>query len=97
MLKTAAPSLLSDNAQYWIGETYYAQKNYPKSIEAFEAVMAQYPGGDKAAVALLKLAYSQAALDRRAEARNNLEKLIRQYPGSNEANLARARLEELDN
>ncbi len=37
----------SDNAQFWIGETYYAKKDYEKAILEYEKVMAKYPEGDK--------------------------------------------------
>jgi tol-pal system protein YbgF len=86
---------LADNAQYWIGECHYAQRQYDEAIPAFQTVMAKYPDGDKVAAAMLKLAYSQIALNQKNSAQKNLEALIQRYPQSNEATLARSRLQEL--
>ncbi|MDZ7344943.1 MAG: tol-pal system protein YbgF [candidate division KSB1 bacterium] len=86
---------LADNAQYWIGECHYAQRKYDEAISAFETVLAKYPDGDKVPAAMLKLAYSQLALNQKTNAQGNLEALIRRFPQSNEATLARSRLQEL--
>src|SRR6185295_1362410 len=42
---------LSDNALYWIGESYYAQKKYKEAVANFAKLMKQYPKSDKAAAA----------------------------------------------
>ena len=34
---------LSDNAQYWIGESLYAQKKYKEAIAAFDKLLKQWP------------------------------------------------------
>lgn len=86
---------LADNAQYWIGECHYAQQQFDEAIPAFQAVMTNYPDGDKVPAAMLKLAYSQLALDQKASAQENLDALIQRFPQSNEATLARSRLQEL--
>jgi len=88
---------LADNAQYWIGECNYSQKKYDDAIQVFQIVINQYPDGEKAPGALLKMAYAQIALGKTQNARDNLEKLIKRFPQSNEAGLARTRLQELKN
>ena len=88
-------SEMADNAQYWIGESYYAQNQHQEAARNFETVIYKYSGGDKVSAAMLKLAYSQIALNQRSTARRTLEKLIQEYPASNEASLARSRLSEL--
>lgn len=88
-------SEMADNAQYWIGESYYAQQQFEEAARAFQSIIHRYPQGDKISAALLKLAYSQISLNQRSSARKNLEKLINEYPASNEAALARTRLKEL--
>ncbi len=45
---------LSDNASYWIGETWYAQGNYQEAVRHFDAVLRTYPDGDIVPGALLK-------------------------------------------
>jgi tol-pal system protein YbgF len=86
---------LADNAHYWIGESHYSQKNYGQAIEAFNVVLEKFAEGDKAPSAMLKLGYAQLASGKRAEGRKNLEALIKKFPQSNEANLAKARLREM--
>jgi len=45
---------LSDNAAYWIGESYYRQRRFRQAIEQFDTVLTRYPKGDKVPGALLK-------------------------------------------
>jgi len=35
----------ADNAQYWLGETYYARKSYSEAAAAFRAVVERWPAG----------------------------------------------------
>ena len=86
---------LADNAHYWLGESYYAQKNYEAAMQEFGVVIEKYPEGDKVPSAMLKLAYSQLTLGKTAAGKENLQALIKRFPQSNEANLAKMRLQEL--
>ena len=86
---------LADNAHYWVGESYYSQKNYDEATKEFNVVLEKFPDGDKAPSAMLKLAYAQIASGKSAEGKKNLQALIKRFPQSNEANLAKAKLEEL--
>ncbi|MBI3755424.1 MAG: tol-pal system protein YbgF, partial [Deltaproteobacteria bacterium] len=45
---------LASNAQYWIGEIYYAQKDYERAVLEFNEVVQKYPKGKKVSAALLK-------------------------------------------
>jgi len=49
---------LAANAQYWIGETYYAEKKWNDSIVEFQKVLKEYKGSDKVPDALLKIGMS---------------------------------------
>jgi tol-pal system protein YbgF len=88
-------SELADNAQYWLGECNYSQKKYAEAIQAFQAVISRYPDGEKVPGAMLKMSYAQVALGKPQSAKENLEALIKRFPQSNEAKLARTRLQEL--
>jgi len=94
-LQLLPESELADNAQYWIGECNYSQKKYSEAVQAFQIVITQYAAGEKVPAAMLKMSYAQIALGRTQTAKENLEALIKRFPQSNEANLARSRLQEL--
>lgn len=93
-LRRYPESALADNAQYWIGESYYSQREYARAAAEFAAVAEKYPAGDKVPASMLKRAYALLSLSRRTEAQALLEKLIKLYPSTNEAELAKARLKE---
>jgi tol-pal system protein YbgF len=83
---------LSDNAQYGVGECLFAQSLFDSSAIEYARVDSLYPQGDKVPAALFKLALSQEKLGRTADAKNTFESLVRRYPLSGEAQLARERL-----
>jgi tol-pal system protein YbgF len=85
----------ADNAQYWLAEAYYDQKEYRTALTEFRKVVANFPDGNKAPDALLKLGYCYLALDRAGDARDVLEQVVRIYPKSNPAALAARKLETL--
>lgn len=49
---------LAANAQYWLGEVYYSQKNYAKAAVAFGKGYEKYKDGAKGAESLYKLGMS---------------------------------------
>lgn len=86
---------LAANAQYWIGETYYTEKNYDSAILAYQAVIKNYPGKDKVVAAMLKQAMAFNAIRDTKSARFVLKKLIEGFPKSDEAKKAKAMLKEI--
>jgi len=94
-LKNYPESELADNAQYWIGESYYAKDQYKEAYAAFKKVLDNYPKGDKIPSALLKAAYCSFSLGREQEGRKYLEELIAKYPLSEEARLAQEKIKSL--
>ncbi|MEA2562197.1 MAG: hypothetical protein QOH06_3701 [Acidobacteriota bacterium] len=86
---------LSDNATYWIGESYYRQRRFRQAVEQFDRVLARFPRSDKVPAATLKKGYAHLELGERSEGVVQLRHVIRQYPTSDEANLARQRLREI--
>ena len=79
-LKQYPNTELSDNAQFWIGETYYAKKDYEKAILEYEKAIAKYPEGDKIPSALLKQAIAFLDLGDKTNGRNLLKRVIDRYP-----------------
>lgn len=78
------------NAEYWIGEGYYAQGNYKEALAQFEKVNAQYPRHHKNADALLKTGMTLSKMGDKAGASDAYKKLITQFPHSEAAQRARS-------
>ena len=91
-LRKNPDTALSDNAQYWIGECYYVQRDFNNAILAFYDVTRRYPKGDKVCAAMLKQGFAFAELGDAADARIVLERLIQLHPDCEEAGRARAKL-----
>ena len=92
-LKQYPNTELSDNAQFWIGETYYLKKDFEKAILEYEKAILKYPEGDKIPAALFKQALAFLELGDKMNAINLLKRVIERYPHSDQAEIARKRLE----
>lgn len=86
---------LAANAHYWIGETYYSEKNYESAILSYQEVIKSYPGKDKVVAAMLKQAMAFNAIKDGKSAKFVLKKLIEGFPKSEEARKAKAMLKEI--
>jgi len=95
-LKRYPKSNLADNAQYWIGESHYALREFDRAILEFDAVRRSYPQGEKVPAALLKQGYSFAELGEKVNARLLLQEVIEKYPQSLEAMKAKEKLKTLE-
>jgi tol-pal system protein YbgF len=71
---------LAGNAQYWLGETFYARKDYPSAASAFAEGYEKYPHSPKAPDDLLKLGMSLAVLGQRDNACRAFQRLDRDFP-----------------
>ena len=92
-LKKYPNTELSDNAQFWIGETYFLKKDFEKAILEYEKAIVKYPEGDKIPAALFKQALAFLELGDKTNARNLLKRVIERYPHSEQAEMAKKRLE----
>jgi tol-pal system protein YbgF len=92
---TYPTSPLASNAQYWLGEAHYVNREYQNAITAFQRVTTEWPESRKAPDALVKIGFTQAALNRNGDARITLEDVVRRYPGTEAAQLAAERLKRL--
>lgn len=86
---------LADNASYWIGECYYRQQKFADAIAEYDKVLDRWPRSDKTASAQLKRGYAQIELGRKDDGVRQLQSVVRDFPNSDEANLARQRLQSL--
>ena len=93
-LKRYPDDPLAINAAYWIGEAYYAEKDYEKAILQFEDVIQKYGDHPKVAAALFKQAMAFDMLGDRASARLLLQRITERFPLSEEAKKAGSTLLE---
>lgn len=94
-LETDPQSALVPNAVYWIGESFYLEKNYPQAILTFKDVTRRFPKHHKAAAALLKIAMCYQMLGEKDNATLYLRALLKDHPKSEPAPAARKLLSEL--
>jgi tol-pal system protein YbgF len=73
---------LAPNAQYWIGQIYYAQKKYEDAAQAFDMVLEKYPENPKTRDAKLYKGMSLVALGKRSQAHGIFQEMEKQYPGT---------------
>ena len=83
------------NALYWLGESYYATRNFPMAEQRFRELISRYPTHDKAAGGLLKVGLSQFGAGQVDQAQQTLESVVAQYPGSDAARTAQDRLQSI--
>jgi len=86
---------LTDNAQFWEGESYMALKQYEQAILAFQRVIKNYPKGNKVPNAILRQALAFYEIKDKTSCKLLLKKLVSQYPKSNEAKIAEAKLKTM--
>ena len=94
-LDTYPKAEYSDNAQFWLGECYYVEGKYEKAILEYEKVIKNFSSSEKVPHALLKQGLSFLKLKDKASAKLILQQVIKDYPNTNQARIARARLAEI--
>ena len=83
---------LADNALFWIGETYFAARDYNNAMRYYARVVAEYADQNKAPDALYKTALAQEKTGDLALARKTLQQVIDRYPYSTSASMAKQEL-----
>ena len=79
---------LAGNAQYWIGEAYWAQRDYRQAVLEFEKVFEHGPG--KTPDALVKIGLCYVRLSDMARAQQAWQRVVREYPKSEAAAMAQS-------
>ncbi len=86
---------LAANAQYWLGESLYAERRWKESVQEFRKVSEQYPKSEKAPDALLKISFAFIEMGLVDDAKLFLDEIVKAYPKANAAKLAKDKLSEL--
>ena len=79
-LETHKDHKLSGNVRYWLGETYYAQRDFNQAAAVFLEGYQKTPRGAKAPDSLLKLGMSLSHLEKSREACATFGKLRSDFP-----------------
>lgn len=85
----------ADNAQYWVGECYYDQKDYEAARREFMRVVKEHPDGNKVPDAMVKIGLCNQMLKRSEEARRMYDAVVLTYPDSHAAAVALRLISEL--
>jgi len=94
ILTVAPNNSLADNAQYWIGECYYAIGNFSKALEAFHKVF-DFPKSNKLSDAHFKIGLTQLKLGNTSAAKEEFTAVVQNYPGTSAAKFATQQLSKL--
>lgn len=86
---------LSDNSQYWLGETLANQGKLKSAAAAFALVADKYPGSSKAPSALWRAAQLWEKQNNKKNMLKTLRKINENYPSSYEASLAQEKLDSI--
>jgi tol-pal system protein YbgF len=71
---------LAGNAQYWLGETYYARRDYQNAMVSFAEGYKTYKASPKGPDNLLKLGITLAVLNKKQEACAVFQRFNQDYP-----------------
>ena len=82
LIASDANNSLSDNAQYWVGESHYALGQYKQAIIDFEKVFT-FPKSNKNPDAQFKLGLCYVRLGDSTKARDEFQRLLDVFPESN--------------
>jgi len=74
---------LADNAQFWIGEALYYQKQYPEALQAYQQVFGM-GNRNKAASAQMRLGYCYFRMNQLDQSAAEFRKVIQNYPKATE-------------
>jgi tol-pal system protein YbgF len=85
----------TDNAYFWVAETYYNEKDFEGAILAYETHLKKYPKSQKAPAALLKQGLSFLEIGDKKTGTVIFEQLIERYPKTKEADLAKKQVAKL--
>jgi tol-pal system protein YbgF len=88
-------SPLAPNAEYWLGEAHYVNRDFSAAESAFQGVLDKWPSSGKAPDAMLDLGNTQLAQGKTAKGRTTLRQVASQFPGTDAANRAQTRLQQL--
>jgi len=94
-LKYYGDTDLASNAQFYLGEIAYSQRQYSQAVSEYEKVLSNYPKSFKLAPARLKKGMALIEMGQKSSGVKELREVVKRYPGTEEERRARAKLKEL--
>jgi tol-pal system protein YbgF len=91
-LRAFPTSPMADDAQLYIGHSYYSEGKYADAASALQKVITGYPQSDSVAPAYYKLGLTYEAMKQFEPARRAFETVIKNHGGTPDAQLARQAL-----
>ncbi len=85
----------SDNAWYWMGESYYIKKDYANGLQSYRSLLEKFPASPKVPDALLKTGLILQGQNKNDQARVAYQRIVKEFPNSTAATQARSRLAQL--
>ncbi len=79
-LKYFGASEQASEAQFYLGEMFYNQKDYKEAVDAYDLVLERYPEGKRTADAQYKKGMSLLRMNKRDMAAKEFREVIRRFP-----------------
>jgi tol-pal system protein YbgF len=95
-LRSFARTDLGDDAQWYVGECYQSDGKFNEAIDAYNRVIANHPKGDRVPDAYYKRGIALSAIGQTDRARESFESLMKLFPESDLARLAKQQVDRLN-
>jgi tol-pal system protein YbgF len=85
----------AENAHYWLGECYFAEKKFDEAILEYDEVIKKFPKGSKVPDALFRQGMAFLEMKDAVNAKLILKEVVKRFPKSDQAAKARKKLKEI--
>jgi tol-pal system protein YbgF len=83
------------SAQFWIGQIFFDQRDFPNAVKAFDQVLERWPNNPKTPEAMLKKGQALVLMDRRTDGATEFRQILTKFPRSDIAPKACSELKAL--
>jgi TolA-binding protein len=83
------------SAQFWIGQIFFEQRDFPNAVKAFDEVLERWPANNKTPEAMLKKGQALVLMDKRTDGATEFRQILTKFPRSDIAPKACSELKAL--
>ncbi len=83
------------NGYFWLAELHLLQGQPDSAVNEYKKVINDFAGSDKVPMAAVKLGFAYAEQGNKAKARTQFQQVMKKYPNTKVANLAKTQLDQL--